>query len=439
MAQASVRAAVEHIARTGTITPHQLAAFSRLDERLSPEIKAEFTENWRAQGSPAVPPTPPAELVTLAQATAIFGRPPSSSQLADLNACLRRFQINTAPRMRHFLAQVGHESGGLRWLLELASGDAYEGRKDLGNTRTGDGPRFRGAGAIQLTGRHNYQRFADYINDPDVMEGAAYVASRYPFSSAGFWWQDNRLNALVDGGASCRQVSARVNGRDPAHGLSDREAYYTKAVAAIPAPGKPAAGAAQQERPAATAAERKRWLTAIKALNLSQPDASTCQAACIGMAVGDRDIAGIRRRLLARGKAGSPTVMGSVIREYGRPYRYEGDASLAQCTTWLKNGELLITHGWFTAPGHVICLDGLKQGSEPGRYVFDVKDPWSEFNVQTWRYDLGSKFFDGFYSDLLIYATCVASTSVATAQAAYRRGRVNMNHGGMWVHRFLTA
>jgi hypothetical protein len=155
------------------------------------------------------------------------------------------------------------------------------------------------------------------------------------------------------------------------------------------------------------------------------------------MAVGDRDIAGIRRRLQARGQAGSPTVMASVIREYGRPYRYEGNASLAKCYEWLKQGEFLVTHGWFTRSGHVICLDGLKRVADS--YVFDVKDPWSEFNDQTWRYDLGSKFYDGFYSDLLIYSTCVASTSVGHAQQIYQSGRVDSSRGGMWVHRFMTA
>jgi hypothetical protein len=180
-------------------------------------------------------------------------------------------------------------------------------------------------------------------------------------------------------------------------------------------------------------------VTEIKALNLSQPDASTCQAAAIGMGVGDRDVAGIRRKLVARGAAGDPDVMAAVIRSYNRPYILDKNASLAKCYEWLKAGEFLITHGWFTNSGHVICLDGLKATPEPGSYVFDVKDPWSEFNVQTWRYDLGSKFFDGFYSDLLIYATCVASFSAGGAREIYQRGKVDASRGGMWVHRFLTS
>lgn len=128
-------------------------------------------------------------LITKAQAEAIFGRPITVTQLADLNNCLLRFAINTPARMRHFLSQISHESGGLRWLKELATGDAYQGRKDLGNVQQGDGRRFKGGGALQLTGRANYQALSTYLKDPRVMEGVEYVAANLPFTSAGFWWQ----------------------------------------------------------------------------------------------------------------------------------------------------------------------------------------------------------------------------------------------------------
>ena len=174
-----------------------------------------------------------ARLISAAQCEQIFGRSVTPDQLDDLNSCLQRFEINTFDRMTHFLAQIGHESGGLQYMKEIASGRAYEGRENLGNTQPGDGPRFKGAGVIQLTGRYNYQEFSEFIGDPRVMEGCDYVATNYPFTSAGFWWRTNAMNRQVDSGASCREISARVNGRDPANGLDDRERFFRKAVAVL--------------------------------------------------------------------------------------------------------------------------------------------------------------------------------------------------------------
>jgi putative chitinase len=187
--------------------------------------------------SPETPPIRAKELVTKAEAEHIFEKPISDALFGDLNNCLEKFAINTSPRIRHFMAQISHESGGLQWLKELGGQayftEMYEDYLGLGNTEPGDGARFAGAGAIQLTGRYNYQAFADYIGDPEVMDGQEYVASKYPFTSAGFWWWKNRMNTLVDSGASVDEVGARVNGKFLPNGYEDRRYYYYRASEVI--------------------------------------------------------------------------------------------------------------------------------------------------------------------------------------------------------------
>lgn len=172
------------------------------------------------------------ELITEAQAESIFGRSILQSHLADLNSCLVRFEINTPGRLRHFMSQIAHESAGCKYLKELASGDAYEGRRDLGNTQKGDGRRFKGGGALQVTGRANYQALCNYLNDPRVMEGCSYVSQNLPFTASGHWWMRNHMNALCDQGGSVEQVTRRVNGG--VNGLSDRKMYYIRACKVIP-------------------------------------------------------------------------------------------------------------------------------------------------------------------------------------------------------------
>ena len=145
-------------------------------------------------------------------------------EIDEMNACLQKYDITTTQRIRHFLSQTAHESGGGRYKKELASGEAYNGRSDLGNTQPGDGPKYKGAGYLQTTGRYNYQRLSDYLGDPRVMEGVDYVAENYPFTAAGFWWDDNKMNELIDSGADVLAVTLRVNGGT--NGLADRQHYY---------------------------------------------------------------------------------------------------------------------------------------------------------------------------------------------------------------------
>jgi predicted chitinase len=173
-------------------------------------------------------------LITKDQLASIWGCAASlikDDEISELNKCLHTFEITTPARLRHFLSQTAHESGGGRYKEELASGSAYEGRSDLGNTQPGDGPRFKGAGYIQLTGRANYQAFANYIQDQNVMQGVSYVAAHYPFSSAGYWWQSNRMNSLCDGNPSVETVTRKVNGG--VNGLDDRVKYYNVCLKVI--------------------------------------------------------------------------------------------------------------------------------------------------------------------------------------------------------------
>ena len=179
-------------------------------------------------------PVPTTLPLDRSQVEFIFNNTIEPDQLSMLNGAMELFHITTPARIRHFLAQIAHESAGLRYLEEIADGSDYEGREDLGNTEEGDGCRFKGIGPIQTTGRYGYQQLADYLGDQRIMEGCAYVRDNIsPFVPSGFWWYDNDMNDLVDSGASCREVSARVNGVDPANGLEEREDYYAAACEVI--------------------------------------------------------------------------------------------------------------------------------------------------------------------------------------------------------------
>jgi putative chitinase len=145
--------------------------------------------------------------------------------------------IDTPLRRAHFLAQIAHESGGLRWLEELASGAAYEGRADLGNDQPGDGVRFKGRGLIQLTGRANYTAFAQALGRDltSSTEAAAQVAEDPDLCvrAATWFWSKNGLNPLADAD-DLEAVTRRINGG--LNGLADRAKYLARAKAVFPDP-----------------------------------------------------------------------------------------------------------------------------------------------------------------------------------------------------------
>lgn len=136
-----------------------------------------------------------------------------------LNRTMSLYNIFKGNRLNFFLAQIGHESGQLIYTKELASGKAYEGRKDLGNTQPGDGVKFKGRGLIQLTGRFNYQELSkdfgvDFVNNPELLETPEW-ASR----SAGWFWDKKNLNLISDTG-DFEKVTRTINGG--LNGLADR-------------------------------------------------------------------------------------------------------------------------------------------------------------------------------------------------------------------------
>jgi putative chitinase len=166
--------------------------------------------------------------LTLVQLLAIMplARARAASFLAPLNAAMLEFGITTPARQASFLSQVGHESGQLRYVRELASGQAYEGRGDLGNTQRGDGVRFRGRGLLQVTGRTNYSACGkalglDLLAQPELLEQTVNACR-----SAGWFWQTKGLNALADAGDQER-VTRRINGGT--NGLAERLALFAVA------------------------------------------------------------------------------------------------------------------------------------------------------------------------------------------------------------------
>jgi predicted chitinase len=200
----------------------------------SPSIGPGFYATYELvvpRSEPAEPTSVAPLLISAATLAHIWGCKPEQikpSEITELNAGITRFGITSKPNVRHFLAQTAHESGGGRWMEELASGTAYEGRYDLGNVFPGDGVLFKGAGYLQLTGRVNYTLFSQAVNDPQVIElGCPYVAKNYPITSAAWWWKVvGQLIRLCDTGSTVKEVTLVVNGGT--NGLREREALYRK-------------------------------------------------------------------------------------------------------------------------------------------------------------------------------------------------------------------
>lgn len=152
-----------------------------------------------------------------------------------LSLAMESAQINTRLRIAAFLAQIGHESGSLVYVKELGGPSyfaKYDGRKDLGNTQPGDGPRFAGRGLIQVTGRANYGKasqalFGDdrLLKTPEVLEQPEWAAK-----SAVWYWTTRNLNALADQDRFT-DITRAINGGT--NGLEDRKARYRLALSVL--------------------------------------------------------------------------------------------------------------------------------------------------------------------------------------------------------------
>jgi putative chitinase len=189
--------------------------------------------------------------VTPEQLATLAGRStPLMPALADwLNALLPGHGIDAPREVAHFLAQACHETDHFRTLREYASGAAYEGRTDLGNTQPGDGVRFRGRGIFQTTGRANYlelgirRRRRDlYINQPELLE-----TPEHAVWSACVYWELRRLNDVANHADAdllkkkhrgrllelvpVDYISYSINGGS--NGLKRRRALYTLACSIL--------------------------------------------------------------------------------------------------------------------------------------------------------------------------------------------------------------
>lgn len=160
-----------------------------------------------------------------------------------LNDQMDASAIDTPLRIAHFLAQIGHESGDLFYMEEIASGAAYEGRHDLGNLQTGDGVRFKGRGPIQVTGRSNYLAYgtargkgAFYTIEPhNCLLGIDPVTKTVLDPAIGidascWFWTSHNLNPLADVD-DILGITHRINGGT--NGYADRCARLARAKSAL--------------------------------------------------------------------------------------------------------------------------------------------------------------------------------------------------------------
>ena len=164
---------------------------------------------------------------------------PNAGQVAGvfvpvLNTAMNRYQIVGPKRVAAFIAQIGHESGQLKYVKEIwgptLAQTRYEGRADLGNIQAGDGSKYRGRGLIQITGRANYRACGDalgldLINHPELLEKPQHACM-----SAAWFWATKGLSTLADE-SKFETITRRINGG--VNGLADRQMLYARALTVL--------------------------------------------------------------------------------------------------------------------------------------------------------------------------------------------------------------
>jgi predicted chitinase len=165
----------------------------------------------------------PVNVDTLLAAMPGLSRNDATRYLPLMEAAMAEYQITSEMRSRMWLAQVGHESLSLKYFEEIASGAAYEGRKDLGNTQPGDGEKYKGRGPIQITGRYNYDESGRKLKLPLIDQPKMAADPPHAFRVSAEWWKSHGLNEISDTG-DVVAATKRINGGT--NGLSDRQSRY---------------------------------------------------------------------------------------------------------------------------------------------------------------------------------------------------------------------
>lgn len=147
-----------------------------------------------------------------------------------LQSTLEEYEIDNRLRIAHFLAQTCHESAGFRTTEEFASGAAYEGRTDLGNTQKGDGKRFKGRGLLQLTGRANYKTYGDAFDIDLIADPTRAAEPTLSLRIACEYWKRKKINPPADKD-DVVTVTKLINGGT--NGLPDRRQRLSKAKTSL--------------------------------------------------------------------------------------------------------------------------------------------------------------------------------------------------------------